>query len=86
MAESIVVNCKQVRLLLLYELEKRCNAKVAVDNISGTMSPTTLSHYTAKVWFRKFKNGDFCFEDQPRSGKPVAVNEGRLLELVQEDP
>lgn len=29
-----------------------------------------------------------CFdpEDQPRSGRPVAVDEKRLLELFQEDP
>ncbi|VDP05810.1 unnamed protein product [Heligmosomoides polygyrus] len=50
------------------------------------MAAATVSYDTAKVWFRKFKNGEFCLEDQSRSGRPVAVNEERLLELVQEDP
>ncbi|VDP36606.1 unnamed protein product, partial [Heligmosomoides polygyrus] len=33
------------------------------------------------VWFRKFKNGAFCLEDQPPCGGQVAVNEEHLLEL-----
>ncbi|VDP00875.1 unnamed protein product [Heligmosomoides polygyrus] len=39
-----------------------------------------------KVQFRKFKNRDFCLEDQPRSGRPVASNQERLLQLAKKDP
>ncbi|VDO79647.1 unnamed protein product [Heligmosomoides polygyrus] len=83
--EEIVLDCKHVRLLLLYEFKKQSSAGVAADNICGTVGPVTVSYNTAKVWFRKFNNGDFCLENQPRPGMPVAVNEERLLELVQED-
>ncbi|VDO66685.1 unnamed protein product [Heligmosomoides polygyrus] len=89
MAEKIFLGCKQVRLLLLHELKKQNSAGVAVGNIYGMIGPlsttTTVSYDAVGVWFRQLKNGDFCFEDQPRSGRPVAVNEKRILELAQED-
>ncbi|VDP42558.1 unnamed protein product [Heligmosomoides polygyrus] len=83
MAEKIVLDCKGLRLLLLlllYEFKKQNSARSVVDSICGTMSPTTASYDTAKVW--KFKT---CLEYQSRSGRPVAANEERLMELVQED-
>ncbi|VDP00691.1 unnamed protein product [Heligmosomoides polygyrus] len=86
MTEKMVLDCKQVRLLLLYEFKKQSSTRVVMDHICGTMGPTTVSYDTAKVWFRKFKNGDFCSEDQPLSGRSIAVNDERLLKLVQEDP
>ncbi|VDP49104.1 unnamed protein product [Heligmosomoides polygyrus] len=77
MAEKIVLDCKQVRLLLLYEFKKQSSARAAVNRNVG-------SYYglLPQVWFRKFKNGSFCLEDPPRFGRPVAANEDRLLELV----
>ncbi|VDO22108.1 unnamed protein product [Heligmosomoides polygyrus] len=83
MPEKIVLDCKRVRRLLIDESEKQ--SRGAVDDICGTMGPATVSYDTAKVLFRKFKNGDFCLEEQPQSRRPVAVNDERLLELLQED-
>ncbi|VDO83273.1 unnamed protein product [Heligmosomoides polygyrus] len=79
-AEEIVLDCRQVRLLLLDEFKKQSSARAAMDNACGTMGPTIVSYDTAKVWFQKFKNGHFCLEDQPRFRRPVAVKEERLLE------
>lgn len=58
-AEKIVVDSKQVRLLQFYKLSKHRNASDAVRNISDTMGPSTVSYDAAKVWFSKFNNGDF---------------------------
>ncbi|VDP21400.1 unnamed protein product [Heligmosomoides polygyrus] len=86
MIEKFVLDCKQIRLLLPYEFKKQSSARVAEDYICGTVGPTTVSYDTAEVWFLEFNSGDVCLEEQPRSGRSVAVNEERLLELVQEDP
>ena len=87
MAEEIVLDSKQVRLLLLYEFRKKnSSARDATKNICDAMAPSTVSYDTAKVWFRKFKNGDFDLTDKPRSGRPVEVDQERLLELIEEDP
>ncbi|VDO19701.1 unnamed protein product [Heligmosomoides polygyrus] len=75
MAEKTVLDCsccQQVRLLLLHEFNKQISASIAVDNICGTIGPTAVSYHTAKLWFRKFKNGDVCLEDRPQAGRPVA--------------
>ncbi|EYC00698.1 hypothetical protein Y032_0113g356 [Ancylostoma ceylanicum] len=61
-------------------------AEEIVLDSNDAMGPSTVSYDAAKVWFRKFKNGDFDMTDKPRSGRPVGVSEERLLELIEEDP
>lgn len=50
------------------------------------MCSSAGSYDTAKVWLRKFKNGDFQLKGQLHSRRPVAVDKERPLELVQESP
>ncbi|VDO70146.1 unnamed protein product [Heligmosomoides polygyrus] len=47
-AEKIVLDCEQVRLLLLYEFKKQSPARVKLDNRCGTMGPITVSHNQRK--------------------------------------
>lgn len=54
------ISRKDIRLLLLYEFRLDHNAKQASENICQSMRDGTVSYDTAKVWFRKFKEGDFC--------------------------
>lgn len=54
--------------------------------ICDATDPSTASYDNAKVWFQKAKNGDLDVEDQPRFGRPIAVDKDRVMELVQEDP
>ena len=37
-------------------------------------------------WFNRIKSGDETLEDEPRSGRPVEVNDDKLCELVESDP
>ncbi|VDO62693.1 unnamed protein product [Heligmosomoides polygyrus] len=41
--EKIVLDCKQVRLLPLYEFRKQSSARIAVDDKCGTIGPTAVS-------------------------------------------
>lgn len=47
--------------------------------ICGTTGHIIVSYGIVNVWFRKFKNGDVCLEDQPRSGRPAAVNKTKAI-------
>ncbi|VDO60739.1 unnamed protein product [Heligmosomoides polygyrus] len=82
MAEEIVLDCEQVRLLQLYEFKKQSSARIPVDN---TWERWSLPLPAAAQRTYGSGNGDFCLV-QPRSERPVAVNEERVLELVQGIP
>ncbi|GBN35184.1 PiggyBac transposable element-derived protein 3 [Araneus ventricosus] len=38
-----------------------------------------------KVWFRKFKAGNFDIEDEPRSGRPTKVDCEELKQMIDQD-
>ncbi|GBM72738.1 Histone-lysine N-methyltransferase SETMAR [Araneus ventricosus] len=43
------------------------------------------SYDTVKVWFRKFKAGNFDIEDETRSGRTVEVDCGQLKQIIDQD-
>ena len=46
------------------------SAKETHAKLMKTYGDDVISYDTCKVWFAKFKKGDFTFEDAPRSGRP----------------
>ncbi|GBM57973.1 hypothetical protein AVEN_72923-1 [Araneus ventricosus] len=45
----------------------------------------TVSYDTIKVWFQKFKDGNFDIEDEPRSGHPIEVDCEQLKKITDQD-
>ncbi|GBM80453.1 Histone-lysine N-methyltransferase SETMAR [Araneus ventricosus] len=45
----------------------------------------TVSYDSVKVWFRKFKAGNFDIEDEPRSGRPIEVDCEQLKHIIDQD-
>ncbi|GFW56798.1 histone-lysine n-methyltransferase setmar [Trichonephila clavipes] len=45
----------------------------------------TVSYDTVKVWFRKFKTGNFSIKDEPLSARPIEVNCDQLKQIVDQD-
>ncbi|GBN21362.1 Histone-lysine N-methyltransferase SETMAR [Araneus ventricosus] len=45
----------------------------------------TVSYDTVKVWFRKFKAGNFDIEDEPRFGRPIEVDCEQLKKIIDQD-
>ncbi|GBN35186.1 Histone-lysine N-methyltransferase SETMAR [Araneus ventricosus] len=43
-----------------------------------------VSYDTDKVWFRKFKAGNFDIEDEPRSGRPVEADCEQLKQIIDQ--
>jgi len=76
---------QHIKHVMLYEFRKGLRASQATKNINEVYS-NGLNERTCRQWFGKFKNGDFNLEDQPRSGRPVEVDNDRLNVLVESDP
>lgn len=76
----------EVRLLLLHEYRLGHEASEAQRNICTTMGKGTLSYETAKVWFRKFKEGNFDLEDKQHPGRKPSVDLDVLVQLIERDP
>ncbi|GBN92204.1 Histone-lysine N-methyltransferase SETMAR [Araneus ventricosus] len=45
----------------------------------------TVSYDTVKVWFQKFKAGNFDIEDKPCSGCPIEVDCEQLKQITDQD-
>ncbi|GBN26635.1 Histone-lysine N-methyltransferase SETMAR [Araneus ventricosus] len=45
----------------------------------------TVSSDTVKVWFRKFKAGNFDIEDESRSGRPIEIDCEQLKQIFDQD-
>ena len=45
-----------------------------------------LSETTCRDWFRRFKDGDFDFDDRSREGRPKSFEDVELEALLDEDP
>lgn len=74
-----------LRHAYLHEFRLGHTTSAALANISQAEGQGSTSLATVKRWFQKFRNGDFSLEDEPRSGRPVEVDEQRLLMLLEEN-
>ena len=75
-----------VRYIIFYEWRRGTGATATVRNINSVWGEDTTSIATVHRWFARFKEGDTDFEDKPRSGRPLAVDDSVILDTVKEDP
>ncbi|GBM27523.1 Histone-lysine N-methyltransferase SETMAR [Araneus ventricosus] len=45
----------------------------------------TVSYDKVKVWFQKFKAGNFDIEDEPRSGRHIEVDCEQLKQIIDQE-
>uniref|UniRef100_A0A1I7WPJ6 HTH_48 domain-containing protein n=1 Tax=Heterorhabditis bacteriophora TaxID=37862 RepID=A0A1I7WPJ6_HETBA len=43
----------------------------------------TVDQCTAQHWFRRFRNGDECLEDEEGGGRPLAIDDSQLRVIVE---
>ena len=71
------------RHLMLYEFRKGSSVTIATKNICAIYGENALSSRTCRKWFQRFKAGNFCLEDEERSGRPPQTDEDKVRDLVE---
>ena len=60
---------------MLYEFRKGVSVGDHKQTIRTFIWTGHLLYGTVKKWFSRFRNGDFNMDDQPRSGRPSAIED-----------
>ena len=71
------------RHLMLYESRKGSSVTIATNNICAVYGENALSSRTCRKWFHRFKAGNFCLQDEERSGRPSQTDEDIIRDLVE---
>ena len=74
------------RHLKLYEFRKGSFVTIATKNICAVYGENALSSRTCRKWFQRFRAGNFCLEDEERSGRPPQTDEDKIRNLVEKSP
>ncbi|GBN32872.1 Histone-lysine N-methyltransferase SETMAR [Araneus ventricosus] len=61
------------------------SVRLNATKICESLGINTASYDTVKVWFRKFKAGNFDIEDEPRSGHPIEVDCEQFKQIIEQD-
>nr|XP_034192337.1 histone-lysine N-methyltransferase SETMAR-like [Osmia lignaria] len=69
---------------MLYEFRKGNSVTIATNNICAVYGESALSCRTCRKWFKRFKDGNFCLEDEERSGRPSQTQENKIQDLVEQ--
>jgi len=70
----------------MYEFQRGSSAAAATRNICDAVAKDIVCLNTAKLWFSRFRYGDFSLEDKPKSGRPTSINLDSLKEQIESDP
>ena len=82
-SEKIDISRRDVRVILLHEFRLGLKVSEAANKICSTMGSGVLSTRTAQHWFDRFRGGNYAFDDQPRSGRPVEVDIDLLKQQIE---
>ncbi|XP_026721594.1 histone-lysine N-methyltransferase SETMAR-like [Athene cunicularia] len=69
----------------IYEFKLGCKAVQAARNISEVYGQGSVNKRTVRLWFQKFRRGNFVLEDQECCGHPSAIDDDELKALVEVD-
>ncbi|GBM35843.1 Histone-lysine N-methyltransferase SETMAR [Araneus ventricosus] len=76
---------QQIRTIMYYEFRNKLSATECHQKMCESLGINTVSYDAVKVWFRKFKAGNFDIEDEPRSGRPIEVDCEQLKQIIDQD-
>ena len=68
---------------MLYEFRKGSSVTIATRNIRAVYGEDALSSRTCRKWFQRFRAGNFCLENEERSGCPPQTDEDKIRDLVE---
>ncbi|VDN35483.1 unnamed protein product, partial [Cylicostephanus goldi] len=74
------------RLIYYYEFSLGRNATETARNINTVWGEGSVSEWTVRRWFKKFKDGDKNLEDKEGRGRPSLLDDDHLKTMVEDDP
>ena len=72
-------------MIMYYEFQNKLCATECHKKMCESFGFNTVSYDTVKVWFWKFKAGNFNIEDEPCSGRPAEVDCDKLKQIIDQD-
>ena len=79
-------NNRNLREVLIFFFHSKKTVAEAHRELQKVHGDATLSKRTCRDWFRRFKDGDFDFDDRPHEGRPKTFEDAELKALHDEDP
>ena len=76
----------EIRVLLRHYWKKGLNATSAAKEIRDVEGEDVVDAQMAQRWFKRFSDGNTSLEDQPRSGRPTAIDDEALRLAVEQEP
>lgn len=80
------IDKQHLRHCILFCFQMKKNASQATELINSTLGEHSVSHSTVKKWFARFRDENFCLEDDPRPGAEKKFEDEELQSLLDEDP
>ena len=79
------MNNFEIRVLLRHYWKKGLSARAAAAEICEVVGEGTVGKTAAIKWFKRSEDGDFDFEDKPRSSRPSILNEEDLRAALEDE-
>lgn len=74
------------RHILLFYFNKGKNARQAFIKLNEVYGDNAPKERQCQRWFARFRAGDFTLNDAPRSGRPIEVDDDKIMALIKSNP
>ena len=69
----------RLRHCILYEYQQDRDSTEATQNLKNVFGEDAVCDRTCRIWYEKFKLGDFDISDKSRFGRPSLVNDAQVF-------
>ena len=71
--------------ILLFYFRKGKKAAQAAKMLRDVYGEEALKDRQYRIWFDKFRSGDFSLKDEQRSGRPNEVDDDQIKAIIESD-